>query len=359
VELLTDLLAIDRRLAAQDPHQEYFPKLHDVFFDMSGYTVETLFEGRNCLEISRGNPAHFKDMKNLRTVARGALQGLVLLARAGVVHCDMKADNIMWLDAKPGCEAGIRLVDFGCARLDRRVENGRNWALAEGGAGHLGKWAPEMMLRLPITDRTDVWGLAVSLLEIHCGRALWCGEDDTVEAILAQVLGLTGSTNGLPEDLLRRSPLDITRLYTPWPQFFPVRRIPEPQLDDEASSSGASLEEMRPAAWGLACVLGPESSWDETKRDFAGLVKKAMHVDHEVRPSAEQLVEYRFITGAPPVEADVSATVLQQQQQQQQQQCSTGMVEKLRMMVDSESTCKESQCDKLAVNGGLEVICHA
>ena len=33
-------------------------------------------------------------------------------------------------------------------------------ALAEGGAGHLGKWSPEMTLRLPIGHRSDIWGAA-------------------------------------------------------------------------------------------------------------------------------------------------------------------------------------------------------
>ena len=51
----------------------------------------------------------------------------------------------------------MKIVDFGCARLDQEKSN---WALAEGGAGHLGKWSPEMNLRLPIGHRSDVWGTA-------------------------------------------------------------------------------------------------------------------------------------------------------------------------------------------------------
>ena len=29
-----------------------------------------------------------------------------------------------------------------------------------------------MMLRIPITDKADVWGHAVALLELYCGRCL-------------------------------------------------------------------------------------------------------------------------------------------------------------------------------------------
>merc|ERR1712048_1539213 len=118
------------------------------------------------------------------------------LSHAGVVHCDLKPDNIMWTE-RPGQDPWVRIVDFGCARLDSNREDGRNWSLAENGAGHIGKWAPEMALRLKITDRADVWGLAISLLELYSGRAMWCCEADTIEIVLAQALGLVGARHGL------------------------------------------------------------------------------------------------------------------------------------------------------------------
>jgi len=292
IELLTDLLAIGQRLEKVDPLGDNFPRLFDCFYDMSGYTVESLIEGKNCLEIAKADRSHFQKMSNLQIVARGAVAGLALLAKARVVHADVKPDNIMWTQPKKQRMPVCKLVDFGCARLDRRIENGRNWALNEGGAGHLGKWTPEMVLRLPITCATDVWGLAVSLLEIHSGRALWSCEADTVEIILAQVLGLTNSRDGLPVDLLRRSPLDITKLYSPHPQYFPVRRI--------GKGHDAPMEELRPATWGLGNVLGDEEDWDEQKKDFASYVLSSMTLDHEERPAASELKNHPFVAEPPP-----------------------------------------------------------
>merc|ERR1711972_909709 len=179
--------------------------------------------------------------------------------------------------------------DFGCSRLDRRIENGRNWALAEGGAGHLGKWAPEMILRLPITDRCDVWGLAITTLEVYSGRFLWCGEPDTVEVVLAQILGLINAKDGLPEDLMRRSPLDITKLYSPWPQHFPLRRVGE--------GHGCVLEELRPCTWGLGRILGDEAGFSQTMKEFVSYVKASLKADHEERPSAAELLECAFVAG--------------------------------------------------------------
>jgi serine/threonine protein kinase len=286
VELLTDLLAIGQRLEKVDPLSVFFPRLFDAFFDMSGYTVEALVAGKNCLELSRENPQMFQNLDNLQRVCKGALQGLARLAEARVVHADVKADNIMWTEPEvAGGEPCIRLVDFGCARLDRRIESGRNWALAEGGAGHLGKWAPEMVLRLPITCLADVWGLAVAQLELYAGRVVWGCEDDTVEVVLAQLLGLVEARDGLPPDLLRRSPLDITQLYTSHPQYFPVRR------------AVGEHEEIRPAMFGLECVLGRKATWCQRKQDLADYIRLAMQLDPDDRPEAKELMNHPWVTG--------------------------------------------------------------
>lgn len=298
VELLTDLLTIGRRLNYVDPACEYFPKMHDAFFDVDGYTVEALIAGRNCLRLMREEPRHFKKFDNLRTVAKSGLEGLRYMARAGVVHCDMKPDNIMWVDAKGDKPASVRLVDFGCSRLDSRLENGRNWALAEGGAGHVGKWAPEMVLRLRITHKADVWGLAVALLELHSGRATWSGESDTVEVILAQVLGIVNARNGLPVEMLKRSPLDIRQLYTPYPSYFPVQR-------SGTFGEGARFTELRPANWGLGCVLGHEDNWNDERVIFATFITTMMTLDHEKRPSAEQMLTKPFVCSDPEAEQEI------------------------------------------------------
>merc|ERR1712007_281145 len=192
-------------------------------------------------------------------------------------------------------EPSVKVVDFGCSRLDKRLESGRNWVLAENGAGHIGKWPPEMMLRLRISDRTDVWGLAVSLLELHSGRAMWCGESDGAELICAQFLGLTNSRSGLPEDLLRRSPLDIRQLYTPSPSYFPVQKC----NGAGRGPNGAQYKELQPSSWGLDCILGGESTWDENRQIFASFVLTAMTIDPEVRPLARDMLDHTFITREP------------------------------------------------------------
>merc|ERR1719469_1457561 len=102
-----------------DPDALHFPKHVDAFYDLVGFTVESLVDGRNCLAMAHADPYFFKDLQNLRVVAHGTLKGLELLDKAGVVHNDVKPDNLMWSEAS---SPTVKLVDFGCARLDQREE---------------------------------------------------------------------------------------------------------------------------------------------------------------------------------------------------------------------------------------------
>ena len=99
--------------------------------------------------------------------------------------------------------------------------------------------------------------------------------------MLAQALGLVTAKAGLPEKLLRRSPLDIRQLYTPSPAYFPVQRM--------GVAPHVRFKELRPATWGLSCVLGDETKWDKGKKLLADFVLTAMALDPEDRPHAVDL----------------------------------------------------------------------
>jgi len=278
IEALADMLVIGKRLEEHDPAGAYFPKLFDAFYDVVGFTVESLVDGRNCLSIATRDPAFFQCMRNLRHVAKECLEGLQLLEQASVVHNDVKPDNIMWIEVRGGVPS-VRLVDFGCARLDQREDPGRNWSLAEGGAGHLGKWSPEMALKLPITHLNDVWGLAISLCELYCGRRVWRTEADTAEVVHAQALGLCGLVAGVPSSLLKRSPVEIRQLYTPAPRHLPLRR-----------DANGQFEVLQPSTWGIDSVLG--KGWQDDERGPLGdLLQMALVADPYERPPACRLLE--------------------------------------------------------------------
>jgi len=70
-------------------------------------------------------------------VVRQVASALAFMHRSNRAHNDVKPDNLIWVEDEEGAAQGhsVKIVDFGCARLDQREEPGRNWSLAEGG-GH-------------------------------------------------------------------------------------------------------------------------------------------------------------------------------------------------------------------------------
>eukprot|EP00928_Gymnodinium_smaydae_P073898 TRINITY_DN57003_c0_g1_i1.p1 TRINITY_DN57003_c0_g1~~TRINITY_DN57003_c0_g1_i1.p1 ORF type:complete len:650 (-),score=71.36 TRINITY_DN57003_c0_g1_i1:37-1986(-) len=302
---LADLMVIGRRLKLVDPSSSSFPCMIDAFFDLTGFTTETLIQGPNCYAMLETNPEFFKDLEHMAHVARGVLHGLSLLEQAGIVHNDLKPDNILWLqspadgDGSPRHLVGssrakgtssVRIVDFGCARLDQRCCPGQNWNEAEGGAGHLGYASPEMTLGLPITHLNDIWSLGVLLCELHSGRGIWYTETLSSQEIMAQALGLSNSPDGIPPSLLRRATRDVTRYYTP---MYSYSRWHLPVL----RTADGFVEVLRPRFFGLVHVLG--ENWPSDKGALGELLHAILQLDFRNRPSARELLQRCSFVFAP------------------------------------------------------------
>lgn len=106
-------------------------------------------------------------------LAEGLLGGLAAAHRAGVVHGDVKPDNVLL-----GADGAPRLADFGAGRaLD--AERTRDAA----GQASLHYASPEQLRGEPATPRSDVYAAAAVLRRCLAGRPRAAWDDDEDEAL--------------------------------------------------------------------------------------------------------------------------------------------------------------------------------
>ncbi|KAB2622065.1 receptor protein kinase ZmPK1 [Pyrus ussuriensis x Pyrus communis] len=129
-------------------------------------------------------PPNFLGWQERFKVAIGIAKGLAYLHHEcleWVIHCDVKAENIL-LDGN----FEPKIVDFGLAKLTQRGNLSSVFSQIRGTKGYM---APEWALNLPITAKVDVYSFGMVILELVKGIRLssWVVEDtDDVESELTR-----------------------------------------------------------------------------------------------------------------------------------------------------------------------------
>ena len=109
-------------------------------------------------------------------VLRGALRGLVAVHAAGLIHGDLKPDNIL-VD-----QQGVsKLIDFGLAAPPQAATE-----VPDSVIGSPSYLSPEQIRGVPADARSDIYACAVMLYELLCGQRPFTA--DSVPALLARHL---------------------------------------------------------------------------------------------------------------------------------------------------------------------------
>ena len=143
-------------------------QVHEVGQDKGTYYFSMEFiAGGSVQDIIRGGEK--VDPKRAVDIIIGAAKALQYAEKQGVVHCDVKPDNLMLTE-----DGDVRLADLGIAR---RIREGRKIVQEEGVFGSPHYMAPEQAKGQPIDNRVDIYALGCSAYRMLAGRTPFQGDD--------------------------------------------------------------------------------------------------------------------------------------------------------------------------------------
>jgi len=143
-------------------------------------------EGKSIKEIIREKKLSIEEILNIAIQVAG---GLNAAHKKGIVHRDIKSDNIMLT-----VEGLVKIMDFGLAKL-----RGVSRVTKEGTTlGTLSYMSPEQVHGIEVDQRSDIFSLGVVLYEMITGQLPFKGEHEA--AIIYSIL------NEAPEPLAKYKP---------------------------------------------------------------------------------------------------------------------------------------------------------
>ena len=207
--------------------------------------------------------AFFKP-STIATFATQLLTGIEFVHASGMVHCDIKPDNVCLLSASKRL---IKIIDFGSAVC--RYDTLNSYVQS--------RWyrAPEVMLGLPWDAKIDIWSLGCLLAELILGYPLFQGNG--VAAVLASQDAVLGAH---PRWLLEQAAPELASMF-----FQDNGHI---YAVDPPNQPPGSYE-LRPKKSSLGEMLG---SSDDKLLSF---LSSLLMYDPAKRPSAKEALQHPFI----------------------------------------------------------------
>ncbi|KAF8567576.1 hypothetical protein P879_02383 [Paragonimus westermani] len=247
---------------------------------------------QNLYEYLKSNKFRPLSLPEIRPIAQQVLTALSKLKSLGLIHADLKPENIMLVSTTAGAlRFRVKVIDFGSAcHSSKAVQNtylqSRYYR------------APEILLGLPFNEAIDMWSLGCVLAELFLGWPLYPGssEYDQMRYIV--------ETQGLP-------PSDLLQSAGKCGTFF-VRDIYQCEWrlktqEEYALETGQQAKEARKYFFtsldqicevsGLPSCDDPDYEFDRDDREqFASLLALMLKMRPCERVVPDNALSHRFIT---------------------------------------------------------------
>ncbi|XP_024871624.1 homeodomain-interacting protein kinase 2 isoform X7 [Temnothorax curvispinosus] len=289
-------VSILSRLSQENADEFNFVRAYECFQHKSHTCLVFEMLEQNLYDFLKQNKFSPLPLKYIRPILQQVLTALLKLKQLGLIHADLKPENIMLVDPMRQ-PYRVKVIDFGSAsHVSKAVCNtylqSRYYR------------APEIILGLPYCEAIDMWSLGCVVAELFLGWPLYPGssEYDQIRYI--------SQTQGLPtEHMLNNASKTTKFFYRDMDSTYPFWRLKTPE--EHEAETGIKSKEARKYIFNCLDDIGqvnvptdldggqllPEKA---DRREFIDLLKRMLTMDQVVtserRITPGEALNHAFVT---------------------------------------------------------------
>lgn len=277
-------------------------KMKTFFYHREHLVIVTELLRQNLFEFGKfiidNDEEDYFTLSRLAYISRQALVALQFVHSLGLVHSDIKPENILLASYS---RAKIKVIDFGssCYLTDRQSSYIQSRSYR----------APEVVLGLPYDGRIDVWSLGCVIAEMYTGEVTF--QNDSIVSMLSRIDAICGP---FPRHMIAQG-RQSGRFFTKSGLLYEVvdstegHRAPGPH-DDDSENKNVLFDIFQPKTTRFAARLGFSewlmdgfdgsnySDFDLKQRKrimMTDFVSKLLTIDPDARPTAEEALQHPWM----------------------------------------------------------------
>lgn len=290
--------------------ENYIIRMKTFFYHREHLVIVTELLRQNLFEFGKfildNNEEPYFTVPRLAYITRQCLMALRFVHSLGLVHSDVKPENILLGSYS---RAQIKLIDFGssCYMTDRQSSYIQSRSYR----------APEVVLGLPYDGKIDVWSLGCVVAEMYTGDVTF--QNDSIVSMLSRIEAICGS---FPRHMIAQG-RQSGRFFTKSGLLYEavddsdqeVQKNPPGPADDDSDSDADSpvqFDIFQPKYTRLSSRLGFHADLMDgygedmystvgTKTDrqikqmFTDFVAKLLTIDPDGRPTADEALRHPWM----------------------------------------------------------------
>uniref|UniRef100_A0A8C8HL17 non-specific serine/threonine protein kinase n=1 Tax=Oncorhynchus tshawytscha TaxID=74940 RepID=A0A8C8HL17_ONCTS len=286
-------VSILARLSTESADDYNFVRAYECFQHKNHTCLVFEMLEQNLYDFLKQNKFSPLPLKYIRPVLQQVATALMKLKSLGLIHADLKPENIMLVD--PSRQPyRVKVIDFGSASHVSK-------AVCSTYLQSRYYRAPEIILGLPFCEAIDMWSLGCVIAELFLGWPLYPGasEYDQIRYI--------SQTQGLPAEFLLSAGTKTTRFFNRVTDStnYPLWRLKTPE--DHEGETAIKSKEARKYIFNClddmaqvnmtADLEGSDMLAEKAdRREFIDLLTKMLTIDADKRITPIETLNHPFIT---------------------------------------------------------------